>query len=505
MKILQRILIVRNRPLEQYILYLILLIAVFFRFYNYPFRYGLGDETVRDAVIGIEGARQLQFPLTGAFSSAGAFTFGPWFYYQLIIFHLLVPSVYSSWIYLSIASLLCVLVLYKIGVFLEDRIFGLILAFLGALSPALIIGGKHLTTQNLTNIFALLATWVFLRLAFKNLSYWWGFLFGIILGIGINLHYQMVGLLILPLILLVYRFKRYIYFLTSIIGIAVTFLPLLFFDLNNHWFTLRNMLYYFQYGKNAIYVPNRWLFYLRDFWPSYWADVLGVSQGFALAIIASLLLVIAWSYKKKKLPTYMILLLIAFLFNFVLLRYYWGPRFFGYVNFLRPFVFIFTGHVLLFIYRQKYGNYLLGVIVIVLAAIILPKSIKLLQADVFSTEMYKRVSVLESKLPDKTFRLYTCSKSKIDNTPTLYSLIFLLELKNKYDKKGTPIGLKSDECVLKQKKLSQKNSDKVIHIDEKLSTLYFSEEKEIAMAGWHEVKFRTIYNTVARWWFREQP
>ena len=185
-----------------FLLLILIFFALFLRFYNFPLRYGWGDETVRDAVVGIEGARQLQLPLVGAFSSAGPFTFGPWFYYQLIIFSLIFPSPYASWIYLGLLSALCVLVLYKIGELVENRTFGLLLAFFGTISPALIIAGTHLTTQNLTNFYAMLAVWIFLKLSLQKLSNWWGFIFGIILGIGVNLLYLMVGLLILPIILL---------------------------------------------------------------------------------------------------------------------------------------------------------------------------------------------------------------------------------------------------------------------------------------------------------------
>ena len=61
---------------EMYCLAILILIGFFLRFYNYPFRYGLGDEAVRDAVVAAVGAREFQAPLTGSFSSAGPFTFG---------------------------------------------------------------------------------------------------------------------------------------------------------------------------------------------------------------------------------------------------------------------------------------------------------------------------------------------------------------------------------------------------------------------------------------------
>lgn len=490
-----------------YLLLVFILIALVFRFYNFPLRYSLGDETVRDAVVGIEGARQLQFPLVGAFSSAGPFTFGPWFYYQLIIFSLLVPSIYASWIYLSLASVLCIVVLYKIGELIENKTFGLLLAFIGTLSPVLIIAGTHLTTQNMTNIFAMLAVWIFLKLALKKMSYWWGFIFGIILGIGVNLHYQMAGLLILPIILLVYKYKQVLYFVTAFLGIGVTFLPLLFFDLNNHWFTFRNMLYYIQYGKNAIYVPNRWLFYLRDFWPSYWADVIGISAVFASIIIVIFTIIIMRKFTKKKLPVYMLLLLIAFAFNFILLRYYWGPRFFGYLNFLRPFVFIFTGYILFEMYKIINKKYLFLLMLVLLAIVILPKSFAHLVTDPFSVEMHRKVSVVELSYPNEKFSVYGCR----DHVSSRYraltrSLVFLLEKKDKFNNSGVKLGIKDLDCKYPISD-SKKNTDEIYPTFLDTGVIDFSNATDSSLheAGWNPVSFKSIFDETTRWWFQEQP
>src|SRR3989304_8427622 len=274
----------KKQKIQFYIFLGILLLGAFLRFYNYPYRYSLGEETIRDAVIGIEGARQLQFPLTGSFSSLVPFTFGPWYAYQLIIFYLIFPFVYSPWIYLSIISVAYIFIMYKIGKILGGDIFALILAFLVAISPAQIISATHLTSHNNTNLFAALSICIFLILITKNKSKWWSLLFGFIIGVGMNLHFQMGGLLMLPLILFIYK-KKFINFLYSALGVVISFIPMLIFEMNNHWFTTKNIFYYLTEGKNAMYIPNRWLFYVRDFWPSFWSDALGVPVWFGGIII----------------------------------------------------------------------------------------------------------------------------------------------------------------------------------------------------------------------------
>ena len=306
----------RKKDLTFYILIFIIVIAAVLRLYNFPYRYSLGEETVRDAVIGIEGARQLQLPLTGSFSSLGPFTFGPWYAYQLALFTFIFPHNYSPWVYLSIISVLYIVVIYKVGKILVDKKFGLFLAFLAALSPAQIISATHLTSHNMTNIFAILALWIFLKLATKDLSYWWSFALGASIGIGANLHYQMAGLFVLPISLLLYkRQKKFvIHLVNSLVGAFVVFLPLVFFELNNHWFNVRNMIYYILYGKNLIYVPNRWLFYVRDFWPLFWGDSLGVPKLIAQILMIAFGLVVTLLALKRRLPRLIFMLLIAFLF-----------------------------------------------------------------------------------------------------------------------------------------------------------------------------------------------
>lgn len=282
-------------------LVLLLLIASFLRFYNAPYRYSLGEETVRDAVIGLEGAREFQFPLTGSFSSLGPFTFGPWYAYQLIFFAIFVPHVYSPWIYLSLLSIAYIFVMYRIGKLLVNNTFGLVLAYLATFSPVLVISATHLTSHNMTNFIAITVIWLFIKILKQRISHWWGFLLGFVLGMGINFHFQMAGLGVVFLLILIADPKKYRHVLAGAFGILMSFLPYLFFEANNHWFNTKNIVYYLLYGKNAIYVPNRWLFYVRDFWPSYWADVLGIPVWVTVVLIVSFLCIIGWSLYKKSL------------------------------------------------------------------------------------------------------------------------------------------------------------------------------------------------------------
>lgn len=495
----------KKKPQDKIYLYLLIVvigIAAFLRFYNFPYRYSLGEETVRDAVIGIEGARQLQFPLTGAFSSLGPFTFGPWYQYQLIFSTLVLRTLYSPWIYLSLASVLYVFIIYRIGDILLGEVFGLILSFLAAISPAQIISATHLTSHNMTNLFAVLTIWIFLKLLKQNLSAWWGFFLGFTLGVGMNLHFQMSGLVIFLVIILFYKQKGYIYFLSGIAGMILSFLPLLFFEANNHWFNTRNIIYFLVYGKNVISIPNRWLFYLRDFWPSFWSDALGVPVWMGVLVIIIFLVVLGKALYNKNISKAMIMLIITFLFNFLLLRYYFGPKFFGYLNYLRPFVFIFTSFGIYGLQRLvpfKYYSSLL--ILFLISFLVYPQIVSQIQKDPFTSTIYTTMSLLEQKYPNKKFTLYSCSPQYLSSyNAYTFSMLFLLEYQRKITQDGIKIGVQS-KCDYPQ----VKDIAKPLISGTEILDFSYTDKNQLKTYKWTTVSFPKMYNAYARWWFQEQP
>lgn len=500
-----------RKDIKFYLLIGILVLAAFLRFYNFPFRYGLGEESVRDAVIGIQGAREFQFPLTGAFSSLGPFTFGPWYAYQLIISTKILPYLYAPWIYLSIISVIYVLVIYKIGELISSKNLGLILALIATLSPAQIISATHLTSHNNTNLFAVLAIWIFLKIARKNISYWWGLFLGLIIGIGINLHFQMAGLLILPLILLIYKRKRFAYFINTAVGVVISFLPLFFFEANNHWFTTRNLFFYMVYGKNTMYVPNRWLFYVRDFWPAFWADALGTPVWVAVVIIILFLASLVYGIRKKTLRFPMVLVILGFLFNFILLRYYWGPRFFGYLNFLRPFVFIFTAYTVYTLGKTKLKYFGSAVLLLLIFVTAFQRIIFQLEQDPFTIKTYQAIDDVQKKYPTQKFQIYTCGKIyRSYYNATSFSTLFLLELKNKVDKNGIKLGLEND-CsypeLTSDTDSAKKSQEENYPLLSKTGIVDLSKASESGLndKGWQPLSFSSMYNSYARWWFKLQP
>lgn len=482
-----------TKTIEKFLLPSILILSFFLRFYNFPFRYSFGEDSIRDALVALEGARQLQLPLTGSFSSLGPFTFGPWYYYQLILFSL-TKLPFAPWIFMSLASIGFVYLMYKIGVKLQDKTLGILLALMASVSSSQISTGIELTNPNLIPFYSALCILLFIKISEKNLPLRLSFITGLILGVGVNIHYQMAGLLILPLVLLLKKNRRLSEVAFSYLGVLTSFIPLLVFDLNNHWYNLRNLIYYYREGHKLIYVPNRWLFYIRDFWPSFVSYSLGVDKIIGsigtFAILISIITVVRKTFRSK-----LFFLTIAFIFNFLLLRYYTGPRGYSYLEYMYPFVFIFVAYFLKNLIKLIYlGKYLSYLTIALLFAFMLEKSITLLSPDQFNVYMQKQAGVLATYNGYLSF--YNCKNNYKFRTE---SIVYLLSLRNKLSDNGRKLAFKDKRCL----NSSGENSE----IFGNLGILDLSSASltELSKKEWGHISPKVIYNSTVRWWFNEQP
>lgn len=497
----------KTKP-EKLLLIFTLVLAFFFRFYNTPYRYSFGEDSIRDALVALEGARELQLPLTGSFSSLGPFTFGPWYYYQLIIFSLThIP--YAPWIFMGLQSVLLVFIMYKIGEYLQGKYFGILLSLLVCVASSQISIATELSNPNLVPLYSALSILIFLKIINKNLSRWWSFLLGISLGIGINIHYQMAGLLILLFFLLSKKQRNWSNFLAAISGLVITFIPLLIFDLNNHWFTFKNLVYYYTQGRKAIYVPNRWLFYIRDFWPMFVSYVLGVNQIVGILAFLSIPAAIVALFKKK-VPKPLLFLIISFVFNFILLRYYWGPRSFAYLQYMTPFIFIFVSYFILAAFKVRFGKYIAYSILALLLISILPNSFKQFDTNSFTIYMQNEASILGQS--NKKLSIYNCETNYKFRSE---AIVYLLSLKNKISENGFKIGFKDTRCPYPptSKYTSYEATSSAVLLEDLYPTINGTDAFDISKAteearvitGWSNISPKVIYNSNVRWWFKEQP
>lgn len=484
-----------------YLLPVIMLIGGVFRFYNAFSRYSFSEESIRDAIVAYIGAQQIQFPLTGPFSSVGPFTFGPWYWYHLIISRIFLPTMFSPWVLLGIFSTATIYIYYKIGVLLEDRELGLILALFVALSPVQIVSAFGLNNPNLIHFYVALSFYLFLRHIIKrNNSIFWNFFFGIALGIGANIHYQMFALFILPIIVFFNTKKKLIFAVGIITGITITFLPLIFFDLNNHWFTLRNFISYAVLGKDKQIISYRWLFYIRDFWPALFSNVFGTPNVISILLILFTLISLSYLTIKKKLSKAYYLILIGFFFDFVYLRYYGGPKFFGYLYFLHPYIFVLpVSSIYIFAKQQRYRVLIIFFALVVLSGFSIYADILQVQPDPSNMKSKRSVQKLEKKYAGN-ISLFWCKK----DTSSLSSMmgIFFLLYNNKRLGNDIKLYLGSGKCSLNG--IGQRIVIMPIEGTPFLDVSSLT-NKELNRAGVSQMDIQERYNVYARWWFKEQP
>lgn len=487
---------IRKPPLTTVILCGIVFMAIFFRFYNTPLRYTIGYDSSRDAFVALEGARQLQLPLTGPFSSLGPFTFGPWYYIQLILFTALTHIPYAPWVYMGVSSILSVLVMYGVGTLIQDTRFGLIVAFFTAIFPIHIITGTSLSNAWNVSLFASIAMFAYLKLVQTKSSYWWGLVLGLSVGFASNAHYSSLALLVLPVLSFLHKPRRYKHGIAMALGLLITFFPLIIFDLNNHWFTLRNVLFTVIHMKERIYVANSWTIYLRDFWPSYLTNTTGLTTPIVLGMVFLSFGSILWSFVRHKVSVTMFLLLCALLVDFVQLRYYGGERSVSYLQYLQPFVLVLFTYPISMLLTLRNGVFLVVTSIVLLTLFILPRNVSELGSPVFETEIHGYVNKLVKLYPYQKFSVYGCQES---DGGKAQALVLLLNIKGKIESSGFKVGFAGTNCNIP---LTQKSHPKLLETP--MVDLRGHSNKELTNAGWVNITPKGVYENAVRWWI-ENP
>lgn len=478
-----------KKYLYNYIFIFIFSIGIFFRFYNIPARYGLDFDPTRDVLITLYGSQHFLFPQAGPPSGIGPFNFGPWYYYQLIFFTIIFPISYAPWIFIGITSLACIYFIYKIGIVLEGKKLGLVLAALMAFTPAETGQIRALSNPSLIPFYAVLTIWIFLLLVKKRISLWWSFAWGIILGIGINIHFQMLPMMVFPLLLFIFssyqRWQRIIVFL---VGLLLSFLPLLFFNVNNHWQTANGLIFYFTQGKN--YIPYRWLFYFRDFLPGFWSYVLGVPQTFGILLAIYTTGMFFYLIIKKKIAKAEILLLVGFILIFISLRYLLVLREYYYLVFTHVIILTLFGISLFHLFKIKYLQFaavpFLLVVLFFMTQMDKPRIEKGREFTLFKNQVEKLVLLY----PNKKFAVYGCVTEEEKNR--VQGIVYFLSQKDRLDENGYKIGFFHKDCVISDPNIKNMPFNNMLDLS-------VVKEASILNAHMKLISPRTVFNALGLW------
>lgn len=479
------------------ILFLIIAASIALRFYNFQYHLSFQADTTRDISIAKEALKRRELPLTGSFSSAGPFVFGPLFYWFLMLAYLIFSfTILSPWILTGVVNTILILGFAYLGKLLAGRTFSIILAILAATSPQLVLSSTS-PTQHTFVVISTVLLLISLTLLWQKKKLIFSFLAGLALGAALSFHYQSLNLLLVTAIIIFipsFSFKRKLLaFVLLFFGLLLILLPFLIWDGQHSWVNFRNLMDYLLIGQYRLYVPNSWRLFLLTYFPDYWSLIAGGMRLLALGLIFLISIFFSFLSIKKQIELPIFVYGLAFFLMTILNRYYRGERSAGYLYYLTPFVLLFTAWIVLKIMTMKLSkNVLFVTIGLVIVTIIVAGNFyimlpKIIYKNTQFEEVKKTMGFLEKQHPNKKFLLYDY---KSFNPNVSYSLSIFLEDKDKIQDDGVALGI----CTHCPENLRYITSHFGIEIFD-LSGENLGETN----SEWHKVSQETIYDSTIGW------
>ena len=321
------------------LLFLILLLFSFFRFYLLDKRVIFDWDQERDAFIIKQILVEKKLTLIGPrVLGPEGFFLGPYFTYLLTPFYF-VTSLHPQAIILFI-------VIYSLGFFgltfwvlqkLFNHLVALIFLLIWALHPSL-IGIDKIAWNPILVPLIIIFSWLLVFKLFKKPSFFLLLAIGLIAGLGINFHFQLIYLVPFILVFLFSQkkrqFKKAIVFFS---GFILPFLPLFLFDLRHSFLNLR-LLIDFLFKKSG---EANWLAWL-PVWKNVSVGFVGFDFPFLPLLFYLLPLGIIIFLWRKETDNFMKRFYLASMVSWLIFPF--GFALFGqrpseyYFNFLYPFL-----------------------------------------------------------------------------------------------------------------------------------------------------------------------
>ena len=475
----------------------IALLAGLLRFYNYENRWGLAYDQAHDVLVARYALSAHKIPLFGPFSSAGPFqTGGEWYWFIMAGVALSPNTVIAPWVFLTLISVVFVILLALLARELEGRHFAIFIGIFAAVSTAQIAQSVNLTNQSPLAIVSLFAIWSAIRYAkYQHKKYL--FFLGFTVSLASSIHLQGVSLLLLVLMTLIFSARPSRKgILLLLVGILLPLLPVLIVEIQNNFFNSRNMVQYYLYDQYKISLDvlgRRWLTYAGIFWPNAWAHVIGGQKIVGYIIITSLSIIVVYNFLKKSINKEWYILIASFSTMVVLLRYVRTPLFDSYIVFLHPFIIMLTGWVVYSLYKI---NKSLGMIALVVLLVGSSKeNIIQINSEGNYTSMYVQAwkKTLLTKFPNEKFALYDFEHKTVDKS---LPLVLFLDSDSQTDDDGMKIGL-----LIEANKLRLKRT--VINGNEgghQIVNLNSSTSAQLENEGWVFVNPSAIYKSTEEWY-----
>lgn len=481
-------------------LFVILSVSSFLRFYNYDTRWGLAYDQAWFAVIARHALSTFQLPFLGPFASGGPFqTGGEWFWIVMIGTLLNPFSVISPWIFITLLSLVQVYLLYLLGKQFEGKVFGYIVATIGAFSISQILQGTNLTNQMPSSLCATLLLFAIV-LFFKKEKFIYLFLIGLSVGLSSSIHLQGI-LLLIPLACFIIGSKSFSPKKLMVIGLGVLvpWLPVLFVDFQNNFYNTKNMLAYLLGSQNKVSyeeLGRRWLTFLTDYVPASWGRMIGGNRIFGYLEILLLGATFIYSVIKRKVEKKWVIVFISTICMTITLRYIRTPLYENYTTFIHPFVFLLIGWSLLVVYRL---NKYVGIFII---SVLVGFSLFYVVDDISHSTNYtdittrRYVKFLKNKYPNEKFAIYDY---EYGNKHKTVPLVLYLMTEGLIDDNGHKVGMTIAAGKAQFKMLPHKAIDGDVGAYQ-LFDINSSSSAVLQKAKWAFVNPSIIYDSVQYWY-----
>lgn len=484
---------------KNWILAAILLLGSFLRFYDYPNRWALAYDQAWFAVIARHALHTFQLPLLGPFASGGPFqTGGEWFWIVMLGIIPLPQFIITPWVFITLLSVVQIYLLYVLGKAYKDRTTGLVLAFLGAISPSLVLQSTNLTSQMTVSILAtVFLLFAIIYIKSKKLSAL--FYAALSIGFAFAIHFQ--GIMLIPSIAILivltksFHWKKLVF---VFLGLFIPWIPVFLVDATNHFYnTISILTYYTNPQSQASYdvLGRRWLTYILEFIPSSWGYLIGGNKwvGYIEILLVGAIVVRDFIRKKITLQLWFMLLTIAFLT--VVLRYLRVPLYANYINFLHPFILLLITSCIIAIWRlNKLVAMLIMGIVIVFTFQELYKNI-VISTNYTAESTTEWVKVLKQKYPGESFDIYDYN---LKNGHRSMPLVYFLQTEGLTDNNGRRIGI----AIATEGAEFEIPYHKVVTGDDtsyQLLDLSASSSVKLRQSNWKPMNPQYIYDSVENW------
>lgn len=459
-----------HKKFEVFLILLVLFSAFIWRFINYSQRWTLSQDQARDAIIAIEAIKEGSLPLMGPPSSAGPFSFGPIYYWLIILFTKLTPNlVFGPWIGFTLLSFASAILFYLFGKTLGGKSFAIILGLIASFASSDVFNAPDMLNPMPIGF---LTTLCFLSTIYllekRKLIY--SLLLGLSVGLAINFHLQALGLLtFFPLCVFLNNFnlkEKLKISLGLFAGILISFIPLIYFDIIHKGKWISSIFHYLIIGQNKFNNQIGFTEELTTFWPRFWGEIIfnNPNLGYFITLIFIISLILIFIKKTSNKKSVWIIFISLFI-QTVALHFYKGPRLPVYLISFHPYFIFLLSFSIWIIWKFKR---ILGILLLLFILIMQ------------STNNYQIINIT-SQAP-KVLKIKTELESKIKPPYDMYSfpssfnislpLYYLMQKEGKVSKDGAKIGV-CDYYIQRSDNLSDydencSSSENIVVVDENL-------------------------------------